>query len=106
MTRMLDAQRVPIPHHRRPYVRRSRWSDYFKLPAEWSVSSGFSSPPGELRGGVIAALTTLGKELDLATKGDTTAAVVAKLDRNSSIRAPAEPYVANAAKCYLWWRGG
>jgi hypothetical protein len=55
---------------------------------------------------VIAALTTLGKELDLATKGDATAAVVAKLDRNSSIRAPAAPYVANAAKCYLRWRGG
>jgi hypothetical protein len=46
------------------------------------------------------------KNSTLATEGGTTAAVVAKLYRKSSIRAPAEPYVADAARCYLRRRGG
>jgi hypothetical protein len=56
---------------------------------------GFFKSPGELRGEVIAALTTLAKELDITAEGDATAAVVAKLHRKGSIPAPPEPYVAH-----------
>ncbi len=58
--------------------------------------AGFFKSPGELRGEVIAALTTLAKEFDTAaTDGDATAAVVAKLHRKTSIPAPPEPYIAH-----------
>jgi tetratricopeptide (TPR) repeat protein len=58
--------------------------------------AGFFKSPGELRGEVIAALTTLAKEFDTAaTDGDATAAVVAKLHRKTSIPTPPEPYIAH-----------
>ncbi len=58
--------------------------------------AGFFKSPGELRGEVIAALTTLAKEFETATAdGDATAAVVAKLHRKTSIPTPPEPYIAH-----------
>jgi uncharacterized protein HemY len=58
--------------------------------------AGFFKSPGELRGEVIAALTTLTKKFDLAESGgDATAAVVAKLHRKTSIPTPPEPYIAH-----------
>jgi len=53
---------------------------------------GFFKSPGDLRGEVIAALTTLTKELDMTSEGDATAAVVAKLHPKGSIPAPPEPF--------------
>jgi len=56
----------------------------------------FFKSPGELRGEVIAALTTLAKELDAAeTGGNAAARAAAKLHRYSSIPAPPEPYIAH-----------
>src|SRR6266849_1393640 len=58
--------------------------------------AGFFKSPGELRGEVIAALTTLAKELDTAaTGGDAAARAAAKLHRKTSIPAPPEPYIAH-----------
>jgi tetratricopeptide (TPR) repeat protein len=58
--------------------------------------AGFFKSPGELRGEVIAALTTLAKELDTAAAGgDAVASTVAKLHRKTSIPAPPEPYIAH-----------
>ena len=58
--------------------------------------AGFFKSPGELRGEVIAALTTLAKEFDTAAAdGDASAAVVAKLHRKTSIPTPPEPYIAH-----------
>jgi Domain of unknown function (DUF4062) len=48
--------------------------------------AGFFRSPGELRGEVIAALTTLAKEIDTAN---------AELNRKTSIPAPPEPYIAH-----------
>ena len=58
--------------------------------------AGFFKSPGELRGEVIAALTTLAKELDTAAAGgDAVASTVAKLHRKTSIPAAPEPYIAH-----------
>jgi tetratricopeptide (TPR) repeat protein len=62
---------------------------------EARVAAFFKSPE-DLRAHVVEALTALAKELDVAmAKGDATAAVVAKLHRQSSIPAPPEAYIAH-----------
>jgi tetratricopeptide (TPR) repeat protein len=56
----------------------------------------FFKSPEDLRAHVVEALTTLAKEFDVAAGGGaTTAAVVAKLHRKSSIPTPPEPYIAH-----------
>jgi hypothetical protein len=56
----------------------------------------FFKSPGDLRGDVVAALTTLGKKLDTAsTSGDAVSSTVAHLHRKTSIPAPPEPYIAH-----------
>src|SRR5262249_35061689 len=51
--------------------------------------AGFFKSPGELRGEVIAALTTLAKEFDAAERYN------AEANRKTSIPAPPEPYIAH-----------
>ncbi len=56
----------------------------------------FFKSPGDLKGDVVAALTTLGKKLDTASaSGDAVASTVAKLHRKTSIPAPPESYIAH-----------
>jgi hypothetical protein len=58
----------------------------------------FFKSPGELRGEVLAALTTLAKEIDAAeAEGDpdAVARTAAKLHRKTSIPVPPEPYIAH-----------
>ena len=56
----------------------------------------FFKSPGDLKGDVVAALTTLGKKLDTAAAGgNPVASTVTKLHRKSSIPAPPEPYIAH-----------
>jgi tetratricopeptide (TPR) repeat protein len=57
--------------------------------------AAFFKSPGELRGEVLAALTTLAKQLDAAETVDAAASVVAKLHRKTSIPTPPDPYVAH-----------
>jgi tetratricopeptide (TPR) repeat protein len=58
--------------------------------------AAFFKSPGDLKGDVVAALTTLGKKLDTAAaSGDAVASTVAKLHRKTSIPAPPEPYIAH-----------
>ena len=58
--------------------------------------AAFFKSPGDLKGDVVAALTTLGKKLDTAAaSGDAVASTVAKLHRKTSIPAPPNAYVAH-----------
>jgi hypothetical protein len=58
--------------------------------------AAFFKSPGDLKGDVVAALTTLGKKLDKeAASGDAVASTIAKLHRKTSIPAPPTSYIAH-----------
>ena len=55
----------------------------------------FFKSVGDLKGDVVAALTTLAKNLDTAVAGDPIATKATKLHRKASITTPPDPYVAH-----------
>ena len=58
------------------------------------VAAYFKSP-GDLKGDVLGALTTLRDELDAAGEGNAAARAAEKLHRKTSIPEPPEPYIAH-----------
>jgi hypothetical protein len=58
--------------------------------------AAFFKSPGDLKGEVVAALTTLAKKLDAASaNSEAMVSTIAKLHRKTSIPAPPQPYVAH-----------
>jgi hypothetical protein len=57
--------------------------------------AAFFKSPGDLKGDVLGALTTLRDALDATGEGDTAARAAEKLHRKSSIPAPPAPYIAH-----------